>query len=125
MKAHRQRERAKAADGEGCPGKGGIEKRPYPLPAEMPFHPPGGDEFMTQAAEEKPYRQERQYLNEIILKYDEELGYQLFQPSQHHRRVEAVAGRRNPLSSYRAIQLIIKKASVRTPAALHPPRRGK
>ena len=35
---------------------------------------------MDQATEEKPYHQEGQYFDEIILKYDEELDYQLFTP---------------------------------------------
>jgi hypothetical protein len=36
---------------------------------------------MDQATAEKAYRQEGQYFDEIILKYDEELDYQLFTPA--------------------------------------------
>jgi len=81
MEAHRHRKRTKTADREDCPSKGGIEKRLYSPPAEVSFYQPCGNKFVDQATQEKPYRQERQYLNEIILKYDEKLSYQLLPPS--------------------------------------------
>lgn len=80
MQAQCHWEGAKAADGEGSSGKDGIEQRLYSPPAQMSFYKPCGDKFVDQAAQEKPYSQKGQYCNEIILKCDEELGYQLPSP---------------------------------------------
>lgn len=44
----------------------------------MSFHQPRGDKFVDQATQEEPYGQEGQYVNDVIFKYDEKLGYQLF-----------------------------------------------
>ena len=78
MEAHRYWEGAKATNGKGCSSKSGIEKRLYPLPTEVSFYPPRGNKFMDQSTKEEPYCQKGQYFNEIILKYDEKLDYQLF-----------------------------------------------
>ena len=78
MKADRHREGAQAANRKNCPGEGRIEDRLYPRPTEVSFHQSSGNKFVDQATEEKPYHQEGQYFDEIILNYDEELEYQLF-----------------------------------------------
>ncbi len=77
MKAHCYRERARAADGENRSSKNGIEKRLYPPFAKMSFYPLCGNKLVDQAAQEEPYCKEGQYLDEIILKYEGKLGYQL------------------------------------------------
>lgn len=77
MQAYRHGERAYTADGKECPGEGGVKDWLYTLPTKMPLHPFGGNKLVDQAAQEEPYRQVGQYLDEIVLKYDEKLDCQL------------------------------------------------